>query len=113
MSDVQLMIGGRSYMVACQDGQEAHIRQLGEAIEAKLSTLHQNVRQNEPRTLLFAALLLADELHELRNRPALVPAPAPAPAPPPEDLFTAPALEALANKLENLATSLEGGIAPH
>ena len=112
MSDVQLTIGGRSYMVACQDGQEAHIRQLGEVIEAKLSSLHQNVRQNEPRTLLFAALLLADELHELRNRAPLVPAPAPVPAPP-EDMFTAPALEALANKLENLAASLEGGVAPH
>lgn len=109
MSNVPLTIGGRSYTISCQDGQESHIRRLGEVIEEKLSTLHPSVRQNEPRTLLFTALLLADELHELRNRAVA----APAPAAPEEDLLTIPALEALANKLENLASSLEGDSAAH
>lgn len=107
MSNVPLTIGGRSYTISCQDGQEAHIRRLGEMIETKLATLHPTVRQNEPRTLLFTALLLADELHELRNRAAATP---PAPA---QDLLTAPALESLASRLENLAASLEGDSAAH
>ena len=98
MANVNLQIGGRSYVVACQDGQEAHIARLGQVIDAKLASLGQNVRQNESRTLLFAALLLADEVDELKKRPS-------APVAEPAD---APALEALADRLEKLAESLEG-----
>jgi len=104
MANVALQIGGRSYTVACQDGEEAHIAGLGRAIDGKLSALGANVTQNESRTLLFAALLLADEAHELKNR-----APSAAPASPAEDgPDITPGLEALADRLEKLASSLEG-----
>ncbi|KPL67781.1 hypothetical protein SZ64_06420 [Erythrobacter sp. SG61-1L] len=105
MSNVQLTIGGRTYTVSCQDGQEGHIARLGQAIEAKVASLKGNVGQSEPRTLLFAALLLADEAHDLRNRLAAAPAPTlPLDGPPiPADRF-----EALAERLEKLAESLEG-----
>lgn len=99
MANVTLQIGGRSYTVACQDGEEAHIAGLGQTIDGKLEALGANVRQNEPRTLLFAALLLADEVFELKNRAAA--------APPAADESTAPGLEALAARLEKLAESLE------
>jgi cell division protein ZapA len=36
-------------------------------IDAKLGTLPDGGAQNDSRSLLFAALLLADELHELRK----------------------------------------------
>lgn len=105
MSNVQLTIGGRAYTVSCQDGQEGHITRLGQAIEAKISTLKGNAGQNEARTLLFAALLLADETHELRNRLAAVPPPTlPLDGPP----LPAERFEALAERLEKLAESLEG-----
>lgn len=103
MSNVTLDIAGRSYTVACEDGQEPHIRRLGQMIDAKLADLGAAARQNEPRSLLFAALLMADEVHELRNAAA---APAPPPAAP-EEPPTAPLLEALAEQLEKLAESLE------
>jgi len=104
MANVTLQIGGRSYTVACQDGEEAHIAGLGQAIDGKLDSLGPTARQNEPRALLFAALLLADEAHELKNR-----APDTAPAAPPADesASAAPGLEALAARLEKLAESLE------
>jgi len=102
MANVTLQIGGRSYTVACQDGQEAHIASLGQAIDGKLDSLGSTARQNEPRALLFAALLLADEAFELKNR-------APAAAAPVADdgASAAPGLEALAARLEKLAESLE------
>lgn len=101
MANVTLQIGGRSYTVACQDGEEAHIAGLGRSIDGKLAALGSNVLQNEPRTLLFAALLLADEAFELKNR-------APQAAPPADDgASAAPGLEALAARLEKLAESLE------
>ncbi|WEK47179.1 MAG: cell division protein ZapA [Candidatus Andeanibacterium colombiense] len=102
MADVALRIGGRNYTIACQDGQEAHIMGLGRAIESKLEGLGPAARQNEPRALLFAALLLADEADELRKR-------APVAAPPPDGgSGIASGLETLATRLEKLAESLEG-----
>jgi cell division protein ZapA len=105
MSNVTLSIGGRQYRVACADGQEDHIVRLGAAIDEKLSTMGDNAGSNEARTLLFAALLLADEVYELKQQPAVPVPPAPAPDAGPD---VAPPLEALAERLENLAASLEG-----
>ena len=63
MSNVTVTIGGRHYTVACAAGEEQHIELLGRTIDGKLGDLNL-AGQSEARTLLFAALLLADELHE-------------------------------------------------
>lgn len=98
MSNVTLTIGGRHYTVACAAGEEAHIERLGRSIDAKLQGMPNLAGQAEARTLLFAALLLADELHEARGGSA---PPAPSPA-------VAESLDALASRLEELAARLEG-----
>lgn len=67
MSNVTLTIAGRNYRVACAAGEEAHLAGLGSMIDSKLSAMEGTVGQTEARTLLFAALLLADELHEARS----------------------------------------------
>ena len=100
MSNVTLTIGGRFYSVACGEGEEAHIEALGRTIDGKLHGMPNLGGQSEARTLLFAALLLADELHELRSGAA------PA-AEGPESAHAADALERLADTLEGLATRLE------
>lgn len=104
MSNVTLQIGGRDYTVACAEGEEAHVGMLGRLIDRKLSAMG-NGSQNEVRTLLFATLLLADELYEARKQAgngedAGDTAPAVS-----EDV--ASALEALAVRVENLAIHLE------
>ena len=96
MSNVTLTIGGRFYSVACGAGEEAHIESLGRTIDGKLHGMPNLGGQSEARTLLFAALLLADELHELRLGTA-----------PAEDGQAAEALERLADTLESLAERLE------
>lgn len=101
MSNVTLQIGGRSYTVACADGEEAHISALGRNIGEKVEQLgpgHSEVRQ-----LLFASLLLADELHEARRRPT-----DDASAVPPSGDDAAELLESVADRLEKVARSLEG-----
>lgn len=105
MSNVTLLIGGREHTVACADGEEAHIARLGRLIDGKLASMGNAGGQSETRSLLFAALLLADELHELKSRPAPEPA---APEPAATIPQIAPErLEALATRLENLASHLE------
>jgi cell division protein ZapA len=98
MSNVTLTIGGRQYLVACAAGEEDHVVRLGETIEAKVREIGA-AGHNEVRLLLFAALLLADENFELKQKAA----PEAAPAGP-----SAAALEALADRLEKYATALEG-----
>ncbi|MBA4162632.1 MAG: cell division protein ZapA [Novosphingobium sp.] len=95
MSNVTLQIGGRSYLVACAAGEEERVQELGQMIEDKVRELGPS-GHNETRLLLFAALLLADELHEARKKGG--------PAPTPDQ---ADALEALAARLEKCASALE------
>jgi len=99
MSNVTLDIAGRKFTVACAEGEEAHIAMLGRTIDAKLADMPHIANQSEARALLFAALLLADENYEMKQGGA-----APAVAGP----EVAESLEALAGRLESLASQLEG-----
>lgn len=101
MSNVSLDIGGRRYTVACAPGEEAHIEALGALINARLAETPGLAGQTEVRTLLYAALLLADEVAE-GQRGTQAPAAAPKVAEP---------LENLAERLESLAARLEGSAA--
>lgn len=104
MSDVTLEVGGRKYSVACQDGQETHVQRLASVIDSKLGSMGANLSSQEAKNLLFAALLLADELDEARKQ-----APSASPAPLDFDAERlAGQLERLAGALENAAQVLEG-----
>lgn len=103
MSNVTLHIGGRAFTVACGTGEEAHITSLGKMIEAKVHAMGGAAGQNETRMMLFAALMLADELEETRS--GGVPHAAPEPV---EDPELAQKLESIAIKLEKCAADLEG-----
>ena len=98
MSNVTLTIGGKHYTVACAPGEEGHIETLGRTIDGKLTGMPNLGGQSEARTLLFAALLLADELHELRSGGG---------ASAKDEGKSAEALERLAETLEGLAERLE------
>ncbi|WP_068081544.1 cell division protein ZapA [Novosphingobium rosa] len=67
MSNVTLTIAGRDYVVGCASGEEEHIADLGRMIDARLASLPPAAVQGESRALLFAALLLADEVYEAKK----------------------------------------------
>lgn len=69
MADVTLFVGGHSYTVSCRDGEEERLRALARLVDAKVTHAKSSVgdRLGETRELLFAALLLADEVDEARN----------------------------------------------
>lgn len=102
MSNVKLEIGGRQFTVACAEGEEAHVTGLGEMIAAKISTMGDVAGQSESRMLLFAALLLADELHDANSRASGQAAPQPG-----LSAVSAQRLDEIAERLENLASRLE------
>ena len=114
MASVDLEIAARSYSVACRDGEEAHLRSLAAMIDKKARDAASAVgSMGEARQLLFASLLLADELKELRAGGGAAASPAGgAPAMPNEaeaNSLIAEALERLAERMELLADRLETG----
>jgi len=99
-----MIIGGREFKVACAEGEEAHVTDLGRLIDSKVANMNMS-GQSEGRMLLFAALLLADELHELKHRGGTV---EPAKSEVPVDDQLAARLETVAEALEKCASHLEG-----
>jgi cell division protein ZapA len=101
MADVELEIGGRLYTIACRDGGEDHLRTIAQHVDKKAAEARSAVGDaTESRQLLFAALLLADEIAEMNAGRA----PPPASTPDPQ---LAGALSALATRIEAVADTLE------
>lgn len=68
MAHVTIRINGYAYTVGCEDGQEQHLTQMAAEIEQRISSIKAIGGQSgEARLLMLAALLLADEVHDLRN----------------------------------------------
>lgn len=105
MSNVTLTIGGRPYTVSAPDGEESHVEMLGRMVAERVARGGGGPGQSETRMLLFASLMLADELHELhRQMPAQVEAAPEAPAGPPAEVLAR--IETLAARVEKLAAHL-------
>ena len=84
MSDLEIQIGGRSFMVACQPGEEKFLMSAAAMLDAEAQPLvAQMGRLPKARMLLMAALMLADKTasyeDELRQLRAELDGPAPAP----------------------------------
>ena len=100
---IDLNIAGRTYQVACREGEEENLRAAARLVDGKsrealagLGTL------SEARQFLFASLLLADQLIDKNPEAAAAPAAAG------RDPALVERAEALANRLEMVAAELEG-----
>jgi cell division protein ZapA len=62
MPQVEIMIGGRTFDVACQDGEETFLRAAAQMLDTEASALSAQIgRMPESRMLLMAGLMLADK----------------------------------------------------
>ena len=111
---VDLTIAGRTYQVACREGEEDNLRAAARLVDGKsrealagLGTL------SEARQFLFASLLLADELVDDKpaadapTKPRTTSEQSAAPKPQRPDPAMILRAEALADRLESLAMTLE------
>ena len=65
MAQIRVEINGRSYEIACDDGQEEHVAELGRYVNRKVGELAEQLGQvGDARLLVMAALLITDELSE-------------------------------------------------
>jgi cell division protein ZapA len=110
LAQVGVAINGRTYQIACDDGQEEHLKQLATYVDKRVAELIAAVGQvGDMRLLVMTALILADELSEMADDLAKLRAgqdgkPAETRA---NDAVLATSLDTLAEKLESIAERLE------
>lgn len=69
MAHVQVTIAGRSYRMACGEGEEKHLEALAAAFDARISEMRGAFGEiGDMRLHVMAAIMTADELAETRRR---------------------------------------------
>jgi cell division protein ZapA len=107
MGQVTVRVGGYSHPVSCEDGQEAHLVALAGEVDKRVQSIKAMGGQfGESRLLLLAALLLADEVHDLKVAVAQARAGQPI-AQPTDDPRLAERLARIADRIEGIAQTLD------
>lgn len=71
MAQVNLLINGRDYRLACEDGEETRLRELVQRLDRQLNELKSGFGEiGENRLTVMAAIKLTDELEEARRNSA-------------------------------------------
>lgn len=71
MATVGVTIAGRTYRMACNEGEEAHLQDLARHVDATLSALRKGFGEvGDQRLVIMTALTVADELSEAQKRVA-------------------------------------------
>ena len=100
---VTVQVNGRSYEVACDEGQEERVKKLAADIDKRANDLLKSVGAvGEGRILFMTALLLADELSDLKTHLE-----AEQRAAAQTDTAVATGITALAKRLDAIAERLE------
>jgi cell division protein ZapA len=69
MPQVTVTINGRNFRMACEDGQEEHLRQLAKDLDDRIVALRGQFGEiGDARLTVMAALMIADELSETSKK---------------------------------------------
>jgi cell division protein ZapA len=69
MAEVSVSINGRVYRMACDPGQEDHLARLGRELDQRIAQLRESFGEiGDTRLAVMAAIMVADELAELKRR---------------------------------------------
>lgn len=69
MAQVNVTIAGRSFRMACGDGEEAHLEGLATQVDAKIAELRKSFGEiGDQRLTVMAAIMIADDLAESRRK---------------------------------------------
>ena len=69
MAQVTVLVNGRNYTLACEDGEEEHLTALAAFIDARVAELGRSIGPvGDARLMLMASLVVADELAVAHER---------------------------------------------
>lgn len=67
MGEVNVIINGISYGIACDQGQESRVQQLGRYVDQRMAEVSHAGANNKAQQMVLTALLLADEVFDLKD----------------------------------------------
>jgi cell division protein ZapA len=106
MAQVTLRINGYAYTLGCQDGEEKHLEAMGAEVSSRIDGVRAAAGPSgESRMLMMAALLMADDIFDLRQRLEAAEAAAGGPT---SDPKLGRKLARMAQRAEEIAAGLEG-----
>ncbi len=69
MAEVSIEVNGRSYRIACEDGQEDHVQELAKSFGVFVEGLKNEYREaGDARLAVMAGIMAMDELDEIKRR---------------------------------------------
>jgi cell division protein ZapA len=69
MGQVAVTIDGKSYRMACEDGQEDHLSSLAALFDSRVQDMRQSFGEiGDMRLAVMAAITLADEVSDMRRK---------------------------------------------
>jgi cell division protein ZapA len=105
MAQVTLRINGYAYTLGCQDGEERHLEAMGAEVSSRIDGVRTAAGPSgEARMLVMAALLMADDIFELRSKLEAAEAGG---GPPKADPKLGRKLNRMAKRAEEIADGLE------
>ncbi len=112
MGQVAISINGRNYEIACEEGQEERLTRLGAYVDERTTELIDSVGNvGDVRLMVMTSLLVADKLFdafaEVEKLRAEMAQTKQGPAPKAADDKLAPLVDAVAERIEDIAANLE------
>ncbi|MEM7443871.1 MAG: cell division protein ZapA [Pseudomonadota bacterium] len=101
MARVEIVLNGRQYPIACEDGQEDRVREVASFLETRLAELRQQApNATDSQLLVMVSLMVADELFDANQQSGGVASVVDSPE-------VADSLGRIAGRIEELAVRLE------
>jgi cell division protein ZapA len=112
MGQVGITINGRKYEIACEEGQEERLTRLGAYVDERTTELVNSVGNvGDARLMVMTGLLVADKLFdafaEVEKLRAEIAQTKQTPPPASADEKLAPLIDAIAERIEDIAANLE------
>ena len=65
MAEISVVVNGRSYKLACDDGEEEHLQELASYLDTQVRDIEKHFgKVGDTRVLVMAGLTVADRLYE-------------------------------------------------
>ena len=69
MAKTNITVNNKSFTIACDDGQESRVQQLGRYVDERFAELNQaGAAPNESYTLVLTSLVIADDMFEAKDQ---------------------------------------------
>lgn len=109
MAEVSVTINGRSYDIACDDGQEQRLIDLAHYVDSRVKEITKSgAAGNEMHSLVLSSLVMADEIFDLRDNISVLSSDvSPEVLQQADEMVVAQSIESLASRIDHIAERIQ------